>query len=251
MITRPIRFLSALTILTILLGLACHTSAPRLRIATAAHMQYVMPLLSRAFTQETGIECENIFASSGKLTAQIQAGAPYDVFVSADMKYPQLLHQKRRTTIPEIYAYGSLVLWTTDTTKRCSVEQLKQCKHIALANPRTAPYGKAAMETLQALQYLPQLEDRLVFGESIAQTNQFITTGNADMGFTSSAVVLAPHLRQLGQWVAIDTTLYTPMAQGICIVKNRPRVTEAQQFQTFMKGEIAAKILRTFGYQPQ
>src|SRR5690606_14994708 len=114
----------------------------KLTIATSANMQYAIPELVLAFTRETGVQCEVIVSSSGKLTAQIVAGAPYDVFISADMKHPEALFKKSLTTAkPEVYAEGKLILWTTNDEINPSIEILtnKQIKYIALANPKTAP----------------------------------------------------------------------------------------------------------------
>ena len=124
-----------------------------LTIATAANVQFAMEEIIQAFSQDHGIPCEMIVGSSGKLTAQIVQGAPYDVFVSADMKYPQnLLGNNKTWDTPVAYAYGKLVLWTLDEDLTPELDQLKEpeVKHIAIANPRNAPYGVAAMQVLQA-----------------------------------------------------------------------------------------------------
>ncbi|MFK7936952.1 MAG: molybdate ABC transporter substrate-binding protein [Saprospiraceae bacterium] len=231
--------------------ISCKKAPPPLRIATAANMQYVMPELTAAFTQQTGITCETIFSSSGKLTAQIQAGAPYDVFVSADMKYPELLFKKELTTAPvQVYALGKLVLWTTqaDLPLDLVTLTLPQIKHIAIANPQTAPYGKAALEVLQRSNVIDFVQSKIVFGESVAQTNQFITTGAAEIGFTAQSVVLAPHLQDRGQWESVDPKYYQSIAQGVCVLKNSKKLVEAEQFAAFLLNNTASEILHTFGY---
>ncbi len=223
-----------------------------LLIATAANMQFAVPPLLKAFTETTGIPCEAIISSSGKLTAQIKSGAPYDVFLSADMKYPEALYQEGLTlNAPKIYTYGTLVLWSTSIPNTLNLEVLSSpsIQHIALANPKTAPYGKSAMEVLQGLNILPTIKDKLVFGESIAQTNQFITSQVAEIGFTAKSVVVSSNIKEQGQWISIDTTLYTPIEQGIVVIKNTPnKQQEAQQFYDFILSKKGQVILEEYGY---
>ena len=224
----------------------------KLTIATAANMQFAMEALTQAFMTQTGIECETIVSSSGKLTAQIIEGAPFDVFVSADMKFPVKLFEKGITTsTPKIYAYGKLVLWSMYDGKLPTIEQLNnpEIKHIALANPKTAPYGVAALEVLEHHQILDQVKPKLVYGESIAQANQFITSKAAAVGFTAKAVVVSPQIKGKGKWIELDTAIYTPIAQGIVILKNDKATNEkAQQFYEFLFSEKGKNILTTFGY---
>ena len=225
---------------------------PPLTIATAANMQFAMKEITQAFTQKTGIACEVVVSSSGKLTAQIREGAPFDVFVSADMKYPVALFESGRTTSePEVYAYGRLVLWSTTDGVEPSVEMLHQEKvrHIALANPQTAPYGVAAVETLKHYGIYDQTADKLVFGESISQVNQFINAGAAEVGFTAQAAVVSSETEGKGRWLAVDTTAYSPIAQGVVVIDRQglPK-DEAQRFYAFLFSQEGRKVLTNFGY---
>lgn len=224
-----------------------------LRIATAANMQFVIEHLTTAFTQQTGIPCETIISSSGKLTAQIKEGAPYDVFLSADLKYPTVLFEENHTLhAPQIYAYGKLVLWSMMEEVDLSLSQItsNQFKHIALANPKAAPYGRAAMEVLNHYEISTQLKDKLVYGESIAQTNQFIVSKAAELGFTSQSVVLSAPLQDQGNWVEIPDSLYAPIQQGVVVLNNRTsQSAEAQQFAHFLFTKKAKNILQTYGYR--
>lgn len=224
----------------------------KLTIATAANMQFAMESLIKAFTSETGIACETAISSSGKLTAQIEEGAPFDVFVSADMKYPARLFENGFSTAePKIYAYGNLVLWSRVDGIEPSIELLsdEQIHHVALANPKTAPYGVAAIEVLTHFQLLDALAQKLVYGESISQTNQFIISKAAEIGFTAKSVVRSPQMMGKGQWKDIDPSIYAPIAQGVVIVKHSEKdMPAARTFYDFLFSEKARQILTDFGY---
>jgi len=231
----------------------CGTNeSQKLTIATSANMQYAIHSLVSTFTRETGIQCEVVVSSSGKLTAQIVAGAPYDVFVSADMKYPENLFNKGLTIAqPEIYAEGKLVLWSTNDEINPSIEILtnKQIKHIALANPKTAPYGSAAMEVMDYYKITESVKPKLVYGESISQTSRFITSGAAQVGFTAKSVVLSPHVNEPGKWIEIKSNTYKPIAQGVVVLNNRKEYLEqAKKFQDFLLSSVGKEILDKFGY---
>lgn len=221
-------------------------------IATSANMQYAMKDLIHAFTQETGVLCEPVISSSGKLSAQISEGAPYDVFVSADMKYPSELYKNGLTTQkPEIYAYGKLVLWSLNENIEPSIEILTDAmvNHIALANPRTAPFGIAAVEVLKYYNIYDTLDKKLVYGESISQTNQFIISGAAEIGFTAKSVVLSPEMKGKGKWAEVEVQIYSPIAQGIVILKNKQNhIENAVKFYDFLFSGQANEILTEYGY---
>ena len=224
----------------------------KLTIATSANMQYAIHELVLSFTKETGVKCQIVVSSSGKLTAQIVAGAPYDVFVSADMKYPKSLFNKGLTTAePEIYAEGKLVLWSILDDINPSIEILtnSQIKHIALANPKTAPYGSAAMEVMDYYKITDSVNSKLVFGESISQTSRFITSGTAQIGFTAKSVVLSPQVKGQGKWIEIKSNTYKPIAQGVVILNNRKEyLDQAKKFQDFLLSSVGKEILDKFGY---
>ena len=228
----------------------------KLTIAASANMQYAMEELIEQFNKESGIPCELIVGSSGKLTAQILEGAPFDLFFSADMKYPQEIHRKSMALDPPmVYAYGYLVFWSLDEKIELTEEGLlsEAVTHIAMANPQTAPYGRAAEELLNGMGIYESVEDKLVFGESIAQTNQFILSGTAEVGLTARSVVSAPEAKGKGQWVSADQKLYRPIAQGLVHLKNRDPEKEewARAFDDFLGSEKATDILHKFGYDTE
>ncbi len=173
------------------------------------------------------------------------------------MKYPeQLLKAGKTIGAPEIYAKGNMILWTTQADLQ--IEHLAKAKalitspdikHIALANPKTAPYGRAGLEVLNRLSLFEEVEPKLVFGESIAQTNQFITTQAAELGFTSKSVIYAPHLKTRGQWLEIPDSLYTPIEQGAVLLKTKSADSkDGASFLKFVQSPAATKILNNFGY---
>src|SRR3954462_397194 len=157
---------------------ALAVTAQQLHIAVAANAQFVANKLKEAFKKETGINAVLTIGSSGKLTAQIEQGAPFNVFLSADMKYPEELYSKGLTTgKPQVYAYGALVLWAikdSNLAKDLSTLLNKDLKKIAIANPKLAPYGEAAVQALTKQNLLSRVQQKVVYGESIAQVNQYL-----------------------------------------------------------------------------
>ncbi len=221
-----------------------------LRIATAANMQFVIKKLSTAFTKKTNVPCEIIIGSSGKLTAQIKEGAPYDLFLSADMKYPSALHQSGLTkTKPKVLAYGQLILWSQK--QNITLETLKKAdiKYIAIANPKVAPYGVASTEVLHNFGIFEELEEKLVYGESIAQVNQFVFAGAAEVGFTALSIVHSLAQNERGYWLAIPDSLHQAIEQGIVLLENdRKMDKEARLFYDFLFSEEGTAILEAEGY---
>jgi molybdate transport system substrate-binding protein len=227
--------------------------AQSLRVAVAANAQFVMESLSDAFQKQSGIKIESIVSSSGKLTTQIQQGAPFDVFLSADMAYPTTLHKAGLTTAaPVVYAYGSLVLWTlSDLPLSADLKVLQNpaVRHIAIANPAMAPYGEAAVALLKHKKLFDQVQSRIVYGESISQVNQYVLSGAAEVGITAKSVVLDPNLKQRGHWVDLPPRGYAPIAQGVVVLKRTQQTQAAQQFVQFLRSATARRILQQFGYQ--
>lgn len=225
---------------------------PKVTVAVSANMQFAIKSIADSFSAQTKINCELILGSSGKLTAQIQEGAPFDIFVSADIKYPNELYAgKFAEEKPKIYAEGKLVLWTLKENLEPSLALLNTdtIEHIALANPKTAPYGTAAMDVLKGLPFYQTLTDKLVYGESIAQTNQFITSKSAEIGFTSMAVVLSEEMKNRGQWITLPNGSYSKLLQSAILIKKEPGIAkEARAFYEFLFSEDAQQILKQYGY---
>ncbi len=238
-------------ILLLLVSTSIRAQAP-LRVAVAANAQFVMEKLKASFETQTGQRVEVIVNSSGKLTTQIQQGAPYDVFLSADTTYPQTLYRAGLTTAaPVLYAYGSLVLWSgRDRPLSADLNGLLDpaVRHVAIANPKTAPYGAVALALLTSRRLLDKVRPKLVYAESIAQVNQYILSGAAEVGFTAKSVVLDPSLNGRGRWVDLPTA--GPIAQGVVVLKRTSQPQAAGQFITFLRSPAARRILAQFGYRP-
>ena len=218
-------------------------------IATAANCEFAIKKIARAFEKETHISCDVVIGSSGKLSAQIHQGAPYDVFISADMNYPEyLFKQQLATSPPEIYAYGQLVLWTISKYDH-PIEALQRGKYpkVAIPNPKTAPYGKATIETLTTLGILDTLKPTLVYAESISQANHFIGTKSVDAAFTAYATIKHNNAPSHGQWTLIPTEYHNPIAQGLVVLKGS-KEKQAQQFKSFILSKKGQLILKEFGY---
>ena len=235
---------------------SCESSEKNsITIATAANVQFAMDTIAALFEKKTGIQTLIIVGSSGKLTAQILQGAPYDVFVSADMKYPmEIFNNNKAQSRPEIYAYGSLVIWTLKDSILLNLNYLteERIRHIAIANPKTAPYGIAAYEVLKNAGIFEQVQGKLVYGESVSQANQFITSKTADIGFTSKSVVLSSKMKNIGKWSEIDPANYTPIKQGVIIIKrNKSQIKQAEKFYSFLFSEEIQNILNNFGYKTE
>ena len=241
--------------LCLLIFIACTSREEEpssLLIATSANMQFAMEVLADSFSARTGTPCQLIIGSSGKLTAQIMEGAPFDVFISADMKYPREIFQSGRgDSAPRPYVLGSLVLWSMKADLAPSIEMLtsEAIQHIALANPQYAPYGKAAYEFLSRQGILPRVKGKLVFGESISQANQFISTEAAEIGFTAKSVVLSPPIKGKGKWIELEPESYPPIEQGAILIKREKEINPAaKSFYTFLFSSYAKEVLTAYGY---
>ncbi|QDH80296.1 molybdate ABC transporter substrate-binding protein [Echinicola soli] len=226
---------------------------PKVTIATAANMQFAMEALIEAFEAKSGVECQMVVGSSGKLTAQIKEGAPFDIFVAANIKYPKAVYEAGLAhSAPKGYALGALVLWTLDENLIPSLDMLSDpaIKHIAVANPKTAPYGLAAMETLKTNDLYEALKDKLIFGESISQTNQYILSKAANIGFTSLSVVKSPGMIEKGKWTLLDENHYAPIEQGVVLIDRKESEKPGSiLFYEYLFTEEARQILKEFGYQ--
>ncbi|WP_034256972.1 molybdate ABC transporter substrate-binding protein [Adhaeribacter aquaticus] len=241
-------------ILALFLGINTCGQAQKVRVAVAANAQFVAELLKQAFEKETGAELELIIGSSGKLTTQIQQGAPFDILLSADTHYPAALEKAGlAASKPKIYAYGALVLWTTkniDLTKGVPVVLSPAIKKIAVANAQTAPYGAAALQVLSYFNVNAAVKPKIVNGESVAQVNQYVLSGAVDLGFTAKSVVLEPAMKVKGNWVEISKKAYSPIAQSAVLLNGAKKRNwkNARLFYNFLYSTKAKAIFTKYGY---
>jgi molybdate transport system substrate-binding protein len=226
--------------------------AQDLKVAVAANLQGVIKVLGKDFKQKTGIGIEPIIGSSGNLSTQIKNGAPYDLFLSADMGFPESLFKEGFSLKqPEVYAYGSLIICSTQNIGFENWERLllsDRIKKVAIANPAIAPYGKAAEESLKLKGILDDIQSKLVMGESISQVNTYITSGVVDVGFTTRALIKDAEGKTNLYWKEIDPKSYTPIKQGMIILKQTKESANAQKFYDYLLSPAAKVILKEYGY---
>ena len=226
------------------------SSESNLTVATSANMQFAMEEIVVEFEKQKGVEVDLIVSSSGKLCTQIEQGAPYDVFVAANLGYPQKLYEQELTVdVPKIYAYGKLVMWTLGD-QQPSYEMLLDDKieKIAIANPKTAPYGAATVEVLKKQLLFEKIEHKLVYAESISQCNQFIRSKNVDIGFTSMAVVKSNKMKSEGLWTEVSEDDHERILQGVVVLDKSEKKKEANEFYEFIFSDISVNILNKYGY---
>ncbi|KAA0989861.1 molybdate ABC transporter substrate-binding protein [Dyadobacter aurulentus] len=234
----------------------CSKPSEKIIVATAANVQYVMKELKIEFEKESGKQIEIVVGSSGSLTTQIREGAPFDVFVSADTKYPdEIFKNGGSDEKPKVYALGSLVLWSKNTPQaelNTALLTTEKIRKIAIPNPKTAPYGVAAIEVMKSQRLFDQIEPKLVFGESIAQTAQYIMSGSAEIGFNALSIVLSPEMKNKGHYILLDSTSYQPIQQAAILLKhsnNSPKKEASQKFYDFLFSEKGKAILKKYGYK--
>jgi len=207
-----------------------------LRVAAAADLQPVMPVLSQAYQQATGVKLVVSFGSSSTLAAQIVGGAPMDIFLGADFTYPEKVVAAGLAdgTAPTAYAKGTLVLWTRNDSGLLplNIERLidPRVKTVAIANELHAPYGRAAAAALRKMKMYDAVSPHLVVGENITQTAQFVESGNAQLGLISLTAASTDHFKEIGTYVLVPTSQYPAILQYAVVMKNSDRKAEAHAF---------------------
>lgn len=223
----------------------------RLIIAVAASMQSAFDELVTAYGAQATAVITPVFGASGKLAAQIRSGAPYALFLSADESTPIGLAAEGLTLAqPKIYALGSLILWTTraiDLTSGAQILTSDRVRHIAIANPKLAPYGKEAELALTRLGVFNAIKSKIVTGESIGQVNQFVRSGSVDVGITSRSAITARGLPKDSRWIALPPNTYEPIRHAFVVLKSRQSASAAA-FGEFLLSARAREILVSHGY---
>ncbi len=234
---------------------AAARGAGELSIAAAANLTYVLGGLNEEFGRVSpGVRLTTSFGASGGLVAQVANGAPYDIFLSADVAFPQSLvssgHALASSLTP--FAVGRLVLWTTrpgaDVSSVAAAVRDPAVRVLAMANPVDAPYGRAARQALERLGLWGAAQPKLVTAEDIAQATQFVETGNADAGFVALSAVLSPRLKGRGRWTEVPAGLYDALTQAAVITVRGGANPESARYIAFLRSEAAGRILERFGY---
>ena len=229
-----------------------------MNLALSANVSYAIEAIKKEFSLlYPDVRVKVIVSSSGKLTAQIKNGAPYDVFMSANMKYPEALYKDGLAlSKPLVYAQGSLAYLSVkkrDFSQGLKLLENEAIKKIAVANPKTAPYGKATFEALENTAILDKIKEKIVYGESAAQTLSY-TISAVDIGFIAKSSLYSPKLKRFKKgenWAEVDAKLYTPIEQGIVILSNAKENQDAKAFYEFILSEKAKKIFIDYGYKVQ
>lgn len=229
--------------------------AGTITIAVAANVSYAMPELTQAFeTTHPDTSVRVVLGSSGKLTAQIQNGAPYGLFMAANMSYPEALHRAGvALATPAVYAQGTLAYLSIrplQTRRGIAMLEGTAFDTIAIANPKTAPYGIAAVEALKNAHLYGKVKRRLVYAESISQAVAY-ALGAADIGFVAASSLYSPKMvawKKGVHWDLVDPALYTPIRQGIVLLKYGAKDPGYRAFYDFMLGTTAKTILARYGY---
>lgn len=249
------KFIKQFFLVLLLLTNAAVASAEPLTVAIAANLKYVFDDLAAEFKKETGIETQSVLNSSGKIATQVRNGAPFDVFLSADMDFPEVLYKDGyATTRPKPYAYGTLVLWTqkeVDLSKGVVGLADASVGKVAIANPKLAPFGRQTLKVLDYYKVRVAVEPKLVYGESITQVSQYVDSKAADVGFSAKSIVVAPEMVGKGKWVEVPAESYEPIAQGIVILKHGSQVNgeAARKFYGFVLSAKAREIFAKNGYK--
>jgi len=238
--------------LLIVLLIGVLLQAGEIRVALAANVSYAInDLLKEFYKNHKNAKVKITIGGSGSLTSQIKNGAPYDIFMSANMLYPDALYKEKiALTKPIVYAKGSLALLSSKERNFSAGLKLllsNDIKKIAVANPKVAPYGKASIEALKNANIYDKVKDKLVFGQSISQTVAY-TIKATDLGLIAKSALFSPKLKMFEKnknWVEVDSSLYTPISQGIVLLKNNKT---AKNFYNYILSKDAKKIFKRYGY---
>ena len=226
-----------------------------LTIAAASDLQSALPPIASQFEKDTGQPVRLTFGSSGNFFTQIENGAPFDLFLSADIDYPRRLEASGQAEPGSLhhYAVGRLVLWTRtdsgiDVTRGLSALADTRVRRIAIANPAHAPYGRAAVAALRHEGLYDRVRNKFVLGENISQTAQFADSGSADVGLIALALALAPALKKSGTYSEIPESWHPPIEQAAVVLTSSRQKPLARQFMEYLKKPEVVRTLESYGF---
>ena len=245
------KFLAVLLLLT-----GTFAASQEITVAAAADMSAALPQLVTAYTKKTGQTVKLSFGSSGNLTNQIRNGAPFDVFFSADEQYPQQLIAEGLALKDSLYRYavGRLVLWVPNDSPldlpKLGMQALLDptVNKISIANPATAPYGRAAAAALRHFGIYDQVSSRLVLGENVSQAAQFVESGNAQAGLIALSHALAPGMREKGRYWTVPLDAYPTLNQAAVVLSKSKEQDAAHKFLDFLRSPEATSLLTSYGF---
>jgi molybdate transport system substrate-binding protein len=238
-----------------LLFSAC-AAAQEITVAAAADLSAALPEIVAAYTRQTGQAVKLSFGSSGNLTNQIQNGAPFDVFFSADENYPAQLVEKALAEKDTLYHYavGRLVLWVPNDVS-LDLQQLgikalldPAVKKISIANPLHAPYGRAAEAALKHYEIYDQVAAKLVLGENVSQAAQFVESGNAQAGLIALSNSLAPSMKDKGRYWTVPLDAYPTLNQAAVVLSKSKQLEAARKFLDFVRSPEGTSLLKSYGF---
>lgn len=223
--------------------------ANEIKIAVASNVTYAIKPLIKEFNKNSNTKVKFVIGSSGKLTTQIRNRAPFDILLSANMKYPEALYKDSiAVEKPKVYAEGNLALFSYKNRELKDLNIINSVKRIAIANPKTAPYGKAAYEALNKANLFEKNKKKFVYAENISQTVQYAMTA-ADIGFIAKASLYSPKMKRFKKdinYIDVDPSLHSPIEQGIAVLNKKK---ETLEFYNFLFSNEAKNILKSYGYQ--
>jgi molybdate transport system substrate-binding protein len=231
-------------------------SGPEITVAAAADLSAALQEVTADYEKQTGTKVRLSFGSSGALTQQIENGAPFDVFFSADMDYPRQLITHDAADAGSLYRYavGKLVLWVPADSpldvehKGLNVLINPSVKKISIANPQHAPYGRAAVAALKHAGIYDRVADRLVMGENVSQAAQFVESGNAQVGFVALSHAIAPAMQGKGKYWQIPQEAYPALDQGVVILSHSGHKKDAADFLEYIKTKNVVAVLQRYGF---
>lgn len=230
--------------------------AQSITVAAAADLQFAMQEVAAQFQKQTGKEVKLIYGSSGNFFQQLQNGAPFDMFFSANLDYPEKLQAAGLTESGSYYEYarGKIVVWVAkesmiDVSFGLQALLNPSVKKIAIANPQHAPYGQAAVAAMQKEGVYEKIKDKFVLGENISQTASFVVTGSADVGIVALSLALSPNMKDKGRYVEIPAGDYPPMQQACVVLSSSKNKETAKQFLSFIKSPAVADTFRKYGFE--
>ena len=229
--------------------------AEEITIAAASDLNFAFREIVAEYETTTGNHVRLSLGSSGNFYAQIQNGAPFDLYFSADIAYPRKLEEAGLTIPGSLYQYavGRIVLWTgneshLDLSKGLEILRESTIKKIAIANPKHAPYGRAAVAAMEYFKVYDQVKDKLILGENISQAAQFIESGACDIGIIALSLAVAPAMKSKGTYWEIPVEAHPALEQGAVILKSSKQQESARQFLTFVKGVQGQAIMTRYGF---